>query len=1481
MRVGASRPLELDDLWYLTDDMQTKNNADVLEAHFQARLPPNMRFEQYRPKPSALSAASSATVAGRSKLDEKANAPSEATSVTGAQADPKEGRFGLREEEERARREEVEVMVMDTIVAAGLNGTKLEGDAEGTAIDRPIPAMFEDGRPSTPPSSPVRGVTDQRAPGDQSLSNPELVQKYGKKKAAKIALGKLLLDKETGKLYSGSLSGAIYQSMAVRWWKAIILQGMGTALQVTNPLVTKLIIAQMELAYAIHQAEKAGIDTTSYTRPRSVGYGIGLAFAMFVMQMAASVLNYQAQQRGATIGFSTRAALIDLISRKSMRLSGKARVEYPNGRLVTMVSADCSFLDFAAPQTVNLVVQPFEIIVGIALLIYTLGYSALVGLLVLILATPLQGLMFVRMMTYRQAQMKIVDKRVRLLSEIMSNIRAVKLYAYETFFGQKVSGYRQQELAKLRRNGLNRSTMVSTMSFIPILAAVLTYITYGLSGHALNASIIFSGLQYFNILKSPITFLPVAFTLVSDAAVAIGRIGEALRAEELRRDIVIYPKSKYGIEVVGDFAFDSVTPPDAGMVMSNYGPPGSGRGRRGGKDRAGARQAKKQKALARKREKQGMAAPAPIPKKDEGVPFSLRDIDLKVPRGSLVCIVGRVGTGKSALLNGMINEMRQIKGVVVFGGPASYVPQQAWVQSGTIRENITFSVDEAHIDQARVDEVIDACALRPEIELWGDGDRTQIGERGITLSGGQRQRVCLARAAYDTNSEIVLLDDPLSAVDAHVGDHLLRNCILSGPLAHKTRILVTHHLDVLPLADIVLVLDRNDQNEGRIIQQGSYAELREQDGVFRTLMEEFGSSSERVDKKQVVGEKKQVKPKAPGGGTKFLLDEERETGAVSWKVYGQYGKAMGGWIWVAIVAFWLCLTQAATVGNTLFLGFWSGGEINGFRQGDYMGVYAGLGAAIAICTWLASYTMILAAIRASFALFNLAWQHVLRSPTSWHDRTPTGRIISRLSKDIEMLDDRLSMVMNQLLSNALSVVGTFALVVYAYPWLGLVFIPLGVTFYIAASYYRMTSREVKRVDSLARSAIYASFGEQLSGLAVIRAFGQQTAFVRRMQEAVNGENSAYIITITIQRWLGIRLDLISYTLVLLIAIFAAVFRNTVSPSKLGVVLTYTLSAASVFSNLVQVFAQCEQEFNNAERVLHYGALPMEDDPTLPSDPPVNEWPSEGLVEFKDVELRYRPELPLVLRGVSFTLKPGEKVGIIGRTGAGKSSIAQALFRTVELCGGSISIDGRNIRDIGLDTVRSRIAIIPQDAFLFGGTVRDNIDPSGLRANAELERLINLIHENSGNSRSFSDKFKLDATVQNEGQNFSAGERQLLALIRALARGCKVLLLDEATSSVDPETDAVLQRICQTQLSNVTLISIAHRLQTVAYYDRIIVMDNGELVEFDTPLALFDNTDGHFRSLCNTKNLNRGDILKIQKDATTAQRAAGKAVEERY
>lgn len=593
-------------------------------------------------------------------------------------------------------------------------------------------------------------------------------------------------------------------------------------------------------------------------------------------------------------------------------------------------------------------------------------------------------------------------------------------------------------------------------------------------------------------------------------------------------------------------------------------------------------------------------------------------------------------------------------------------------------------------------------------------------------------------------------------------------------------------------------------------------ELRRDEGLFRSLLDEFapGLDTAHAKSSDDTGENvnkvldDSISDREPGPSGKLILDEEREIGAVSWHVYLSYARSMGGIRWGVAFSICLILTQVASVFNSLFLGFWTGSTIPGFSTGEYMAVYASLGVALALFTFGGMFIMILAGLRASLALFNGAWFHVMRSPTQWHDRTPSGRIISRLSKDIEMLDDRLSFVWNQLLQNALDVVGTFALVVYTFPYLGLIFIPLAVLYYLAATYYRKTSREVKRVDSISRSAIYQSFGEQLSGLAVIRAFGQQDNYERRLQSAVNTECEAYIITITIQRWLGVRLDLMSNSLTLLIAIFAAVFRTSVSPSRIGVVLTYTLASASVFSQLVQLFAQVEQEMNNVERIQHYNDLPMEADPRLPTDPNAIEgkasWPSRGEVIFKDVDLRYRKDLPLVLKGINLHILPGEKIGIVGRTGAGKSSIAQALFRTVELSSGSIVIDGLVLADLGLDTVRNGLAIIPQEPFLFGGTVRENIDPPGTRSDAQLNDALNLIRNNPAASASLLAKFNLDNIVQNEGANFSAGERQLLAVARAVARGCKVLMLDEATSSVDQETDALIQSIIRTEFKDVTV-----------------------------------------------------------------------------
>ncbi|KAL7425014.1 hypothetical protein Q5752_000701 [Cryptotrichosporon argae] len=1387
LRVGYSRPLQADDLWDLPPELQCQNIADELETHYLARLPPSLRSSE----------------GGSCNVPPRRPAPA---TQTVSRLD--------------ARR----TTIMDVVegMEAGLGGHAGHGDAEPDGVSQRFPAGSDlvSASSATLVSPPLSSVADAGEPGS------ELVRKFGHRKAKQIAEGKMAV--EDGKAYDMSLLRAMYQTVWKRWWLGVVLKGAGACLQVTAPLVTQLIISQLDRAHMYHAARASGSSTTGLARPQSVGYGVGLAFGLFGMETSASLFIYQAQQVGSVIGFMMRSALIDLIGRKSMRLSARSKVDMTNGRLTTMMSADASYLDFSGPMTLDLVVQPVQIVIGVGLLLYTMGYSALVGLVVLCLAGPLQSFMFVQMVRARQAQVAVIDDRVRLLSEVVGNIRAVKLYAYEALFGAKVAALRRAELGALRRNGRNRATMTASMSFIPILAAVLTFITYGLTGHTLDAATIFSALQYFNVLQTPISYLPIALTGLSDAAVAVGRLGVLLRADELPRELTIEPTLGWGVVARGDFEYEAAR----------------------ASDEAGAN------------EKQVTAS------------FVLREIDLRVSRGALVCVVGRVGTGKTALLNGLINEMRQTRGHVVFGGTVSYVPQQAWVMAGSVLDNITFASDTTAIDHARVEVVVDACGLRADLDLWPDGLMTSVGEKGITLSGGQRQRICLARAAY-SRTDVVLLDDPLSAVDAGVGQHLVRHCILSGPLAHRTRVLVTHQLDVLPHADVVLVMDTNRANEGRIIQQGTYAQLASQTGPFQTLMREHGGQTATTHA-GALAEVPAPQPRAMTAGAKLMLDEEREVGAVDWRVYASYLRAMGSWVWPALFLGLLLLNQLSTVATSLVLGWWSSSALP-LSQGTYMAVYASLGLSIAAFTFAASYTMFLAGLRASFALFNGAWDRVMHAPVAWHDRTPAGRIINRLSEDVEVVDDRVSQVYTQLLMNALDVLGTFGLVVYTYPYLGLAFVPLAVLFYLCASFYRQTSREVKRIDSIARSGIYTSFGEQLSGLSVIRAFGRQSAFERKLQHAVNEECKAYIVTLTIQRWLGVRLDFYSNALVLLIAIFGTLERNTINPSKLGVVLTYTLSTASVFSNLVSLYAQVEQEMNTVERIQHYNDLAVESTSARATDPGPA-WPHAGEIAFDNVQLRYRPELPLVLKDLSFKIRPGEKVGIIGRTGAGKSSIAQALFRTVELAGGRIAIDGVDMSTVSLGTLRSRLSIIPQEAFVFEGTVRDNMDPPHAHDDAALDGVLDLVRRGAGTSRALCDKLRLDGRVAADGANFSAGEKQLLALLRALVRGSKVLVLDEATSSVDAETDALIQRVIPSGFADVTLVSIAHRLQTVAYYDRILVMDAGRVAEFDHPLVLFDRRDSVFRSLCDKINLRRVDILRIRQDAQHAAQDARHAHE---
>ncbi|WRT69583.1 uncharacterized protein IL334_006572 [Kwoniella shivajii] len=1280
---------------------------------------------------------------------------------------------------------------------------------------------------------------------------------------------------EGDKIYDQSLFKAMYLTTWGQWWWMIVIKSTAIVMRACTRLVMKILLTEITRAHNWHAVAQSGQSTQGLIPPKSVGYMFGVGIGMVITIMATSNLMYYNYWRARLMGKFIHSAITAMISRKAMRLSGKARVEMTNGRITTMLSVDSSFIDVATQQSSELITFPLPVILYMGILIWQLGYCALVGFAVLLFTGPLKYWMFKHISKLRKSQNEVIDIRVKFLSEILNNIRAVKLYAYESLFSEKINGMRKNELGKFQQNNLSNSTMTATMAFLPTLAAILTFITYALTGHELDVATVFSSLTYFGALRTPLADLPQVVTNLSQASVGIRRIGDLLRAEELKSDIKIDRNSEYAIDVTGDFRFDgtpATSPKDDKSIP---------------KDQAAKSRIEKLKIilprLGMKAKSTGIMSELKAPGEDQNEnekPFALTGLDLQIPRGSLTCIVGRVGVGKTALLSGLINEMKQVHGHVIFRGSVSYVPQQAWVQSGSIRDNITFSESSEEVNIEKVNSIIDACGLKQDIDMWPAGDLTKIGERGVTLSGGQRQRICIARAAYE-QSDVVLLDDPLSAVDAYVGHHLLEQCIFNGPMSNRSRVLVTHHLDVLPKADLILVMDRDDASNGRIIQKGTYEELMEQEGTFKNLIDQYGgldpsANSDKRQESDVSDEKLTMSDKQPASSendNKLIMDEEKAEGAVSANVYFDYIKSINSFFVVSACIAMLVSSQAASILNTLFLGFWSENQFTNLSQGAYMGIYGGLGVAMALFNWGAIFTMFLGGIRASFHMFDQAWYKVMRSPTSWHDRTPTGRIVNRLSKDIEILDDSIAKIWYEVLSGALTIIGSLALVLYTYPWVGLVFIPVFTYNYFTVIFYRQTTRELNRLTSLLRSHIYTNFGEQLAGLPIIRAFKQQDRFQRRFEQSIDTHLSAVMMGSFSQGfWLGLRITYVSQSLIFAVVVFGIIFRNSISAAKFGVVLNYIIQLMSVISGLVGDITNAEQMMNTVERVHYYTKLETEACSQLSSDPKSDQvWPSSGKISFKDVEMRYRPELPLVLKGITFDINPGEKVGIIGRTGAGKSSIAQALFRIVEICNGSIEIDGLNLKTLGVDTLRHRLSVIPQDSFLFGGTVRDNIDPAGSKSDIQLNDALNLIHHDSHATSSLREKFRLDKIVASEGSNFSAGEKQLLALVRALVKGSKVLLLDEATSSVDPETDALIQRIIQTEFSDVTLISIAHRLQTVAYYEKIIVMDEGKVVEFDTPINLFEDTSSIFRNLCDTKNLTKGELLKIREDASRAKR----------
>ncbi|GMJ00761.1 Arabidopsis thaliana ATP-binding cassette C5, multidrug resistance-associated protein 5 [Hibiscus trionum] len=1210
------------------------------------------------------------------------------------------------------------------------------------------------------------------------------------------------------------------------------------------------LLKQPSLAWAILKSfwkEAAGnavfalLNTlVSYVGPYMISYfvdylggketfpheGYVLAGIFFVSKLVETLTTRQWYLGVDILGMHVRSALTAMVYQKGLKLSSLAKQSHTSGEIVNYMAVDVQRVGDYSWYLHDIWMLPLQIILALAILYKNVGIASiatLVATIVSIIATvPLAKVQE----DYQDKLMTAKDERMRKTSECLRNMRILKLQAWEERYRVKLEEMRDVEFRWLRKALYSQAFITFIFWSSPIFVAAITFGTSILLGTQLTAGSVLSALATFRILQEPLRNFPDLVSMMAQTKVSLDRISGFLQEEELQEDAtIVLPRgmSKVAIEIKdGEFCWD----------------PSSSKS-------------------------------------------TLSGIQIKVVSGMRVAVCGMVGSGKSSFLSCILGEIPKISGEVRVCGTAAYVSQSAWIQSGNIEENILFGCP---MDKAKYKNVIHACSLKKDFELFSHGDQTIIGDRGINLSGGQKQRVQLARALYQ-DADIYLLDDPFSAVDAHTGSELFKEYIMTA-LASKTVVFVTHQVEFLPTADLILVL-----KEGRIIQAGKYDELLQAGTDFNALVSAHHEAIEAMDipsfssedsdenllldgstifnkkcdsagnnidslAKEVedgasASDKKAIKEKKKAKRRKKQLvqEEERVKGRVSMKVYLSYMAAAYKGILIPLIVLAQTLFQFLQIAGNWWMA-WANPQTEGDEAKVSPMVLLGVYMALAFgSSWFIFVRAVLVAmfgLAAAQKLFLNMLRSVFRAPMSFFDSTPAGRILNRVSIDQSVVDLDIPFRLGGFASTTIQLLGIVGVMTEVTWQVLLLVVPMAVACLWMQKYYMSSSRELVRIVSIQKSPIIHLFGESIAGAATIRGFGQEKRFMKRNLYLLDCFARPFFYSIAAIEWLCLRMELLSTFVFAFCMILLVSFpHGTIDPSMAGLAVTYGLNLNARLSRWILSFCKLENKIISIERIYQYSQIPSEAPPVIENSRLPSSWPGNGTIELVDLKVRYGENLPVVLHGVSCAFPGGMKIGIVGRTGSGKSTLIQALFRLIEPAGGKIIIDNIDISTIGLHDLRSRLSIIPQDPTLFEGTIRCNLDP--LEEHSDHDIWEALEKSQLGDIVREKDQ-KLDALVTENGDNWSVGQRQLVSLGRALLKQARILVLDEATASVDTATDNLIQKIIRTEFKNCTVCTIAHRIPTVIDSDLVLVLSDGRVAEFDTPQRLLEDKSSMFLKL---------------------------------
>ncbi|XP_068337296.1 ABC transporter C family member 3-like [Pyrus communis] len=1188
----------------------------------------------------------------------------------------------------------------------------------------------------------------------------------------------------------------LVKALIVSAWKEILLTAsFGIFYTMASYVGPYLIDTLVQYLYGRRQFKNEGYVLVS-----------AFLFAKLVECLTQRHWFFKTQQVGVRI----RAALVTAIYNKGLTLSCQSKQGHTSGEIINFMTVDAERIsDFTWYMH-----EPWMILVqvGLALVILyiNLGLAAIATLIATIIVmlanVPLGSLQE----KFQDKLMKSKDKRMKATSEILRNMRILKLQAWEMKFLSKINELRKSEAGWLRKFVYTWAMTSFVFWGAPTFVSVVTFVACMLLGIPLESGKILSALATFRILQEPIYSLPDTISMIAQTQVSLDRIASFLCLDDLQPDVIEnIPRgsSDTAVEIVdGNFSWD-------------------------------------------------LSSPNP----------TLKDINFKVSRGMRVAVCGTVGSGKSSLLSCILGEVPKISGTLKLCGTKAYVSQSPWIQSGKIEENILFG---KQMDRGSYDRVLEACSLKKDLEVLSFGDQTVIGERGINLSGGQKQRIQIARAVYQ-DADIYLFDDPFSAVDAHTGSHLFKECLL-GLLSSKTVIYVTHQVEFLPAADLILVM-----KDGRITQAGKFNDILNSGTDFEELVgahEEALSALNSVE--EGPAEKISVSKEGNSASTnrfvqkeessdvqnsktddlgepkgQIVQEEEREKGRVGFSVYWKYITTAYGGALVPFVLLGQIMFQILQIGSNYWMAWAtpvSEDAKPAVTSSTLIVVYVVLAIGSSLCILFRSMFLATAGYKTATILFSKMHHCIFRAPMSFFDSTPSGRILNRASTDQNVVDMNMPNQLGGLANSMIQLLGIIAVMSQVAWQVFIIFIPVVAICIWYQQYYIPAARELARLVGVCKAPVIQHFAETISGSTTIRSFDQESRFKDTNMKLNDSFGRPKFHAAAAMEWLCFRLDMLSsitfgFSLIFLISIPAGV----INPGIAGLAVTYGLNLNMLQAWCIWNLCNVENKIISVERLIQYTNIPSEPPLVIESNRPDRSWPSHGEVDIRDLQVRYAPHMPLVLRGLTCTFPGGLKTGIVGRTGSGKSTLIQTLFRIVDPCAGQILIDGIDISSIGLHDLRSRLSIIPQDPTMFEGTVRSNLDP--LEEYTD-EQIWEALEKCQLGDEVRKKEGKLDSTVNENGENWSMGQRQLVCLGRVLLKKSKVLVLDEATASVDTATDNLIQQTLRQHFTDCTVITIAHRITSVLDSDMVLLLSHGLIEEYDSPARLLENKSSSFAQL---------------------------------